>query len=291
MPFVEEIKIAEKELKQRYYRTKPQNLFALLKYRNTQHEQQIEGFIRGGFSILKQTALEGLEPRDIAIANHVAFTALVCMIGEWGKLELASLLIDEFLYVTWASSHDEKPPDGVARHYELLTTSGDIAVAFAKLGFRAELSFMDSFLNWCTHRYQTSDFLLKVKYLKWLVESDANGARDYLASHDKGISFAVTALADLNDQSADSLIHAKMASSKNVIFHEVCKEALKRLKSQSAPPLPQNLMIRLFGIKTATEMALGYESDNQFVVRAQDNNLGDPEIGQVTETDDGNFND
>jgi hypothetical protein len=83
----------------------------------------------------------------------------------------------------------------------------------------------------------------------------------------------------------------EMASSKNVIFHDVCKEALKRLKSQSTPPLPQDLMIRLFGIRTATEMALGYRSDNQFVIRAQDNNLDDPAIGQVTETDDGNFND
>ena len=113
-------------------------------------------------------------------------------------------------------------------------------------------------------------------------------ATEYLKQNDKGIAFAVAALADMKATQSISSIEDKMKTVDHPVFQEICKEAIIRLRMNDANE--QRSMISMFGIITPTELALGAETDNEFVIRARKRSLNS-EVGNVTETDDSNFND
>lgn len=77
------------------------------------------------------------------------------------------------------------------------------------------------------------------------------------------------ALADLNEQAAASVLREHLPEIKNEVVTEAFQEAIRRLENQSEPPTRADRMVHLFGTVTATERALGAESDNEFLKRAQ----------------------
>ena len=62
-------------------------------------------------------------------------------------------------------------------------------------------------------------------------------------------------------------------------------KAISRLENQKGIPVAKDRMIWMFGKKSDTELALGDETDNEFIIRAI-KKAGDKELGMVYEVDD-----
>lgn len=278
---------AELELKKPYYSTDPNKILHLGRFGGSAEEELVKKFLIQSFEALRVQAKAAAEPDEKPMVNTVAYSALVNLVAMMGRQDLVPFLIEEFRF---AGETERSPADGIRRHYELIIISGDIAIALAKLGYKGDISFMNSFMSWCEGRYDNSDFFLKMKYLEWIKNGDSAAAMEYLEKQEKGIAFAVAALADMHAAQSISVIQSKLESHENPIFHEICREAINRLKTQTVRPEPQNLMIHLFGLVTPTELALGANTDNVFVQRARKRAMNS-EVGQVTESDDSNLND
>ena len=277
---------ASEEIRKAYYNTNSVKILNLLHFRDhAEIQEQVEHFLQESFSILKTTAIESKRAGESALINTVAYSAIVSLIARWGDRKLIPALIREFSYVT---NREGKKEDGISRHYELMTISGDIFIALSRLGYSGSLDFTADFLDWCKGRYDSNDFLLKIKYFLWVKRNDVAAATEYLKQNDKGIAFAVAALADMKATQSISSIEDKMKTVDHPVFQEICKEAIIRLRMNDANE--QRSMISMFGIITPTELALGAETDNEFVIRARKRSLNS-EVGNVTETDDSNFND
>jgi hypothetical protein len=60
--------------------------------------------------------------------------------------------------------------------------------------------------------------------------------------------------------------------------------SVSRLQKQSSSPASKDRMIWMFGKRNSTELVLGSESDNIFVIRAREKTKNQ-EIGNITEAD------
>lgn len=172
-------------------------------------------------------------------------------------------------------------------HYEALQAGGPLAIALAAAGARDGVPAVRGYLDRWESVYPGEPFVMEARYALWLLDGDGAGARAFLEddAHTKGHGFAVAALADLHDAGAVPVVEARLARITNPVTREVFAEGLARLRAQTAPPAPADRMIRLFGVRTRTEQALGADSDDVFVQRARAK-LGDVELGRVTEVDD-----
>ncbi|HWV16745.1 MAG TPA: hypothetical protein VN030_15045 [Cellvibrio sp.] len=242
----------------------PQRILAVTQFKEPQYRRDIENFLSSGFAQLKDIAL-----RSGKLVDHILFDAMARAIGNWGDPQFGELLMSEFNFVVQDEDKDEA--DYIARHYELNQTCGSIALALASLNYAGDISGFDTFLDSFEWRYPGSDFVMQTRYAKWLLNKNPEEAATFLADPEnkQGASYAVSAIADLDYKPALALIQQKQSSLRNPITQEVFKEAIARLQQQKAPPSPQERIINLFGRVTPTEMALGAESDNVFLSRAQ----------------------
>jgi cellulose synthase/poly-beta-1,6-N-acetylglucosamine synthase-like glycosyltransferase len=269
--------LAKKELGKKYFKANPQYIYDLLNYKNESERADVETFFRSSFMELKKFALA-----NDGLVNAVTFDALARAIGLLGNSNLAPLLGDEFSYA-WDPKGKEK--DGIDRHYELIQTTGTIAISLSWLGYQGDQTPVDNFLKWCSGRYEGKDFTMKVWYLKWLAANAGNEALEFLKTKNEGRNIAACALADLDFKPAKDTIKELIPSLKNPIAVEVFKEAANRLATQTQIPKREQRMIHLFGRMTSTEKVLGKETDNEFAIRAQ-KKTKDSETGLAFETED-----
>ncbi|NMH85900.1 hypothetical protein HHX25_00130 [Flavivirga sp. Y03] len=88
-------------------------------------------------------------------------------------------------------------------------------------------------------------------------------------SHTKNLGLVASALADLDYKSGLKTLQKYLLEIKNDVTYEVFKEAITRLQNQIGRPLNENRMVWLFGFLPRVEIALGDESDNEFLHRAK----------------------
>lgn len=222
--------------------------------------------------------------RSGELVNNVLFDAMARAIGIWGEAKFGDLLMQEFNFV--AADNEQKKLDHLTRHYELNLTCGTIATVLAALDYAGDISGFDAFLESLEWRYQGSDFVMQTRYAKWLLTKDGADALAFLQDpkNTSGASYAVSALADLDYKPALAAIKQRQASLRNPVSKEVFKEAIARLEQQARAPLSKDRIIALFGRVTTSEMALGEDSDNIFLLRAQQT-LKDSTLGTVYEID------
>ncbi len=277
--FEEVLAASKADLLKEDHWSNPENVLNLIKFTNVECNSRIEEFLKSGFQELKSAAIK----KSILI-NCYIFDALARAIAHWQNPEFSELLIQEFNFVI-ASKKDIT--DGLDRHYELQLVSGTIALALVALGYKGDLSFFDKFLESYELHYKGDDFVMKVKYAKWMITGDAGNALSYLTNKEntKGLSYVICALTDLNSKESLSVIKELATSFTNPVTREVIKESLSRLSKQAQPPEWKDRMIHLFGVVSPGEQAIGYESDNVFVIRAQETE-NNPEIGTRFEADD-----
>jgi|GEM_PF-5625913 len=249
---------------------------------------EIKVFLENSFEELKRAAVNN---PDEKLINQVAYNALCWLTGRVGLEELGSLLMKAFEFAIKEEDFESEEIKEIADFYELNLTAGTAAVGLSALNFCGDISPLDAFIKDYEWRYEGDQFVMEVKYAKWILTKDTDGALDYLKNPDnkKGLAYAVCALADLGAVASLETIRERMKKIKNPVTLEVFKEAVARLE-KGLKPDQRDRMIWMFGNSTSTEMALGGESSNLFLARAKALN-NNSEIGQIFEVDDSDEDD
>lgn len=286
------LKAAELELTLQYYYSKPDNVYALIKFgKSPPYRSKIINYIKNGFDILRKTAQdekekvvaemdkypesysEGYVPKEFI--NHVIFGALARTAGMLMENELAEIIYNEFLYAGRKESF-----------YELNLETGTLAIALSALDYEGELEKFQDVLNLFERISGDAVYVLEMHYALWMLKKDKIKPLEYLkdATKTKNLSLVATTLADLDVKKSLPILKEKLIQIKNPITQEVFLEAIYRLEQQKEAPTTLNRMIWLYGKVTSTEMAGGYETDNEFILRAIKKTKN--EDGAVYEVDD-----
>jgi len=171
------------------------------------------------------------------------------------------------------------------KSYDLNQASGFIALELTKYNKHFDLQVLDNAIEVTGKYYAKNIFVHQTLYAKWYLAKNCKEALQYLQSEEnqKWPTFATFALADLNCKEALPILKSIKSDEKNTVFIEIFKEAIARLNTQKETPKNENRIIWLNGSLTPTQRAMGAESDNVFVIRAQEkHNVDDT----VYETDD-----
>lgn len=268
--FEETLKIAENELTLPYYYTNPENIYALIKYGNDPlYRNQIISFIENSFDTLRKVAQEkqiaeakiwNYEPS--VMVNHVAFGTIGRTVGILGAKELAPLLHKEFIALEDKNSNYEVPHGGAT-----------FCIALSILDYDQDIKeIKDTLDDAVSNEYyilEREDILEKF-YAFCMLKRDKARALEYLSNEKltKNLSLVAAALADLNAKEGLPVLKKRLLQLTSPFTKEAFLEAIHRLEIQIAPPAPLDRMIWMFGNRSATEIDLGHETDNLFVLRA-----------------------
>jgi len=247
---------------------------------------KVTAFVKAAFDEIKNQALRRME-----LLNQISFDSLCRLIGQMEVPELSDMLMKEFSFAVHEGFEDENM-DQIANFYELTLTGGTAAIALSALNYGGDQKPFYDFLESYEWRYTGDQFVMEVRYALWILSKDKKDAQDFLSNPEnkKGLSYAVTALADLDAKEAQGAIHDRISSIENPVTREVFMEAIERLEKQTQVPDVQDRMIWMFGRMSSTEKALSGENDNIFVIRARETEA-DEELGTVYEVDDSDFED
>lgn len=277
--FAEDLSKAERELTLRYYDSKPENIYALVKYGNDPFcRVQIVDFIKNSFDELRKKALDYKIAKDkqwndgfksSVMVNHVIFGAIGRVTAMLGAKELAPLLYKEFCSLKGA-------------FYELQLERGTLAIAMSVLGYDGEVDAIKVILDdavsneFCIDENRVK---LEMFYAFCILKNDINRALDYLSNpkRTKNLALVAATLADLDAKEALPILKDRLGMLNNHIEEEAFVEAIHRLEVQKNTPIPNDRMIWMFGKCSSTEMELGGDSDNVFVLRAIEK-YGDQEL-------------
>lgn len=261
------LKRAEEQLVKEYYDTNPIWILLLEKfYKKEIYRERILNFINKSFDVLKDYAI-----KKETLINQVSYNALCRLIGLLKEKKLSDLLMDAF---TLAAKHSEEDFDDeelaeCACHYSLNLTAGTAAIALASLEYDKDLSPFDKFFEFYEWRYKGNKFVMEVKYAQWILEKDYKAAISFIENLEniKGVSYAATALADMGAKIAIEILENRLEILEDAVSVEVFKEAIERLKL-SNEDLEKEPMIKMFGFVTDSEIDLGVDNDNEFILRA-----------------------
>lgn len=278
--FREALKIAQEQLTLQYYDTKTEHIYALINYANsTESKPIIISFIENSFDTLRTEAYKYKIEQDknwndgfdsSVMVNSVAFGALVRTAGMLGERQLAPLLYKEFLGL-----EDE--------FYELNLERGTLSIVLSILSYEGDIKEIQYILDDAvSNQYNINEreHILKMFYSFCILKKDKTRAFDYLSNYKRtqNLSLVAAALADLDLKDALPVLTDRLNKLDCPVTKEAFMEAIYRLETQTEPPSPLNRMIWMFGMRSDTELALGNDSDNIFVLRAIEK-TGDSELG------------
>jgi len=267
--FEEVLKKAEKELNLAYYDSKPKNIYALIEFsKEPLYRPKIITFLSDSFEILRIAAYNQKIAEDklwndgyetSVMVNYVIFSAIVKTIAIIGEKEFAPLLRQEFSRVKKA-------------FHGLQLERGTVAIALSLLDFDGEIDEIEIILDKAVSNEYNIDQnrdVLEMLYAYCILKKDKTRALDYLANNNRtrNLALVAAALADLDAKEALPILNLRL-SNLNPVTKEAFLEAIIRLEIQNGAPITADRMIWMFGKKTAVEMSLGTESDNEFVERA-----------------------
>ncbi len=172
------------------------------------------------------------------------------------------------------------------QHYEMNTASSRLAIYLTALDYNGPIDTIKSYIDYYSDSYDDDEFVVRARYAYWWFKNDTNEALDFINNTEKKKSLGLVAalLADLNEKKALPILQKRIKELTNKVTIEIFKEAISRLKLQQNIPENKNRMIWMFGFITPTEIALGDETDNVFIKRA--NETSEIDLGIVYEVDD-----
>lgn len=288
---------------------KTNRIIVLLNYIETIPNDIFEDFIEQSFTLTKTMAL-----RTGSLVNTSIYNSLLRLTGYWilKKANSSDALCDILIRECWFVIFDENRKlddsynpsfpiihknnlrewDLVSRHYELNCLAGTISLQLANFNRPEALEVVNCFVETFIENYSGESFVMKGLYTKWIMTQDGNSALEFIQNQEnaKGLAYAITAVADLDFKAGLEPICDLTNTIDNELTQEVCKEAIERLRKQTHPGAISDRMIHLFGSITPTEIALGAETDNQFILRARKNKQN-AELYTIYETDQSDLND
>lgn len=278
--FEDALTTAGEQLTLQYYDTKPEKIYALINYSDAPLlKAKIIAFIESSFDKLREVALDHKIKQDkiwndgyeeSVMVNHIAFGTLARLVSILGAKKLAPLLYKEFIAL-----EDE--------FYELNIERGTLAIVLSLLDYEGGINEIQDILDDAvSNKYSINEreHILKMFYSFCILKKDKTKALDYLSNEKRtqNLSFVAAAVADLDVKEALPILLKRFNQLDDPITKEVFLEAIHRLETQTDVPNAADRMIWMFGKRSDTELALGNESDNIFVLRAIEK-TGDEELG------------
>lgn len=170
--------------------------------------------------------------------------------------------------------------------YAMNTVASRLAIYLTALDYSGSVKDIKDYIDYFMHSYEDEEFVIRACYAYWWFKKETNEALTFLNNPEKKKSLGLVAalLADLDEKRAIPILESRLKDLSNPVTKEVFKEAITRLKSQNQIPTNQERMIWLFGFISQTQIALGDETDNIFIQRA--NFVTQQNHGMVYEVDD-----
>lgn len=243
------------------------SLYALVKaYYNPKFKNTVLLFFNTAFEYAKVYAKEKIEYGKKANKDPDAETLLelvqaLCSFKEADRKQFTDLVFEIYTY-----SSEQKRGS-----YYMYQASGFIAIQLTYFETAFDISVINDAITKTGEHYQETTFVKQTLYTKWFLEKNIQDPLLYFQDIEtKGsLSFAVFALTDLNVKEALPLFIEKQKEEKDPILWEIYQEAIHRLTTNYVAKNPTKRMVWLNGNLTPTQRALGAESDNVFVKRAQ----------------------
>lgn len=232
------------------------------------YRSQVLNLVRMGFS----RAIN--EKKESRLVNDTIYNILGQLCVILNDLEANTILHDAFVFAA-----DEK------RNYEMNTVASRLAIYLTALNYSGSLESIKKYIDSFNDSYEDEEFVMRACYAYWWLKKDSAEALAFLSSAEKKKSLGLVAalLTDLDEKNAIPVLENRMKDLTNPVTREVFKEAIHRLTSQKEIPVNKDRMIWMFGLITETEIALGNETDNIFIQRA--NAATHEDHGRVQEVD------
>ena len=244
-----------------------QSFFALAQaYYNPKFKQDVILFFETAFDYAKNYAKENDNHYTSTSADPDSSTLLelaqaVSSLKEEDREQFANLIFE-----IYAFSSNEK------RSYGMNQVSGFIALHLTLYSAAIDkITFLNDTISKKLKHYKENIYVHQTLYAKWYLEKNHTEALAYLQNDENAgwPTFAILALADLGCQEALPVLIEKQKGEKNPVVWEVYQEAIHRLSTKYQIVNNEDRMIWLNGNLTPAQRALGAESDNIFVKRAQ----------------------
>jgi hypothetical protein len=155
--------------------------------------------------------------------------------------------------------------------YEEDLASGHLAVILGLWDHRDGLDeIRASYAKAEAYHGDAVSFVSRLRYAAWYLAADQLAARDWIADpgNRTSIAYAAAALADLHAVDALPTLLTARPTIRNPATLAAVDEAVRRLETQRQAPDSAHRMVRLFGRRHESEIALGWESDDIFVASA-----------------------
>lgn len=255
------------------------SLIALAQCYKIESEQyKIKSFFSRAYkealNYLRNTGDYDYEGTSLNHGIYLGITQAIILLPVEVREELAEKVIAAYTYLSFPK-----------RSYEANQASGYMAIYLTLFTKQINLSLLEQAITVTGKVYQTSKFVLQTRYTKWFMEKNEEEALKYFEKNEPSnfMEYIVALLADLDCKAAIPLLKQRLEVTKKPVFTEVLLEAISRLETQQEPPGPGERMVWLFESVSPTERALGADSDNIFIKRAQEKQEIDT---NVYETDD-----
>jgi len=232
------------------------------------HREQVLKIVRTGFDSCIKSAGRKL-------VNDTIFNVLGQLCVALNDKQAAGELYKAFVF----AGHEDQ-------HYEMNTAASRLAVYLTALDYNGPLDAIKNYIDYFNESYDDDEFVVRARYAYWWFENKSDEALEFLNDLEKKKSLGIVAalLADLNDKRALPILQKYFKELTNKVTIEIFKEAINRLETQQNIPENKDRMIWMFGFITESEIALGDESDNIFIKRA--NETSEVDLGIVHEVDD-----
>lgn len=247
-------------------------------YKIESEQYKIKSFFSRAYKEAKEYALQTRKYEylgdNLNSDIYLGITQAIAVLPAEVREELAEKVIAAYTYLSFPK-----------RSYDANQTSGYVALYLTLFKKQINLSILEQAITVTGEAYQTSKFVLQTRYAKWFMEKNEEEALKYFEKNEPSnfMEYIVALLADLDCKAATPLLKQRLEVTKKPVFTEVLLEAISRLETQQEPPEPRERMVWLFESVSPTERALGADSDNIFIKRAQEKQEIDT---NVYETDD-----
>jgi hypothetical protein len=232
------------------------------------YREQVLQLIRNGFDSCIKSAGRKL-------VNDTIFNLLGQLCVALEDKQAAGELYKAFVF----AAHEDQ-------HYEMNTAASRLAIYLTALDYKGPVEDIKNYIDYFTESYDDDEFVVRARYAYWWFEKKSDEALDFLNDPEKKKSLGIVAalLADLNDKRALPILQKRIKELTNKVTIEIFQEAISRLERQKSIPENKDRIIWMFGFITESEIALGDETDNIFIKRA--NQSSEVDLGIVHEVDD-----
>lgn len=160
--------------------------------------------------------------------------------------------------------------------YEADLASGHFAVILALFDHGAALpEIQASYANAEAYHDSAVSFVSRFRYATWYatwyLSADAQAAKAWIedSANKTSLAHAAAALADLHAVDALPTLTEARRSIRNPATRVAVDEAIRRLTTQTGAPDAAHRLVRLFGRRHESELALGWDSDDAFATIAE----------------------